>query len=81
MAWADAAVGDQALREAYAEVYDLAEWSRWFPFETARPAAPREPGRTLVHYASSTMSSSGRLSTISIVSRLTVTIRLSRSMM
>ena len=44
MTWADAVVGDQDLREAYAEVGDLAEWSPWLPFETARAVAPREPG-------------------------------------
>lgn len=37
-------VGDEALRETYAEVHDLADWSAWAPFETAIDAAPREPG-------------------------------------
>jgi hypothetical protein len=35
---------DPGLREAYAEVFDLADWSDWSPFETARRVAPREPG-------------------------------------
>jgi len=44
MSWGDVVASDQALREAYAEVHHLAEWSPWLPFETARAAAPREPG-------------------------------------
>ena len=44
MGWADEVAGDRDPREAYAEVHDLAEWSPWLPFETAREAAPREPG-------------------------------------
>jgi hypothetical protein len=42
MSWS--AVYDYTLRERYAEVRDLAEWSDWMPFEEAIPAAPREPG-------------------------------------
>jgi hypothetical protein len=42
MSWS--AVHDYVLRERYAEVHDLAEWSDWMPFEEAIPAAPREPG-------------------------------------
>jgi hypothetical protein len=44
MSWGDAVVGDRDLREVYAQVHDLAEWSPWLPFEPARAAAPREPG-------------------------------------
>ncbi len=43
MSWLDA-VHDYRLRERYAEVHALAEWSDWFPFEIAIRAAPREPG-------------------------------------
>jgi hypothetical protein len=43
MTWLDG-VHDYALRESYAEVEELAEWSPWIPFETAIRAAPREPG-------------------------------------
>jgi hypothetical protein len=43
MTWLDS-VHDYTLRESYAEVRDLAEWSPWIPFETAIRAAPREPG-------------------------------------
>lgn len=42
MSWST--VHDYALRERYAEVHDLAEWSPWMPFESAIPSAPREPG-------------------------------------
>lgn len=45
MTWGDdVVVGDDLLRLAYADVRDLAEWSPWWPFVTARSAAPREPG-------------------------------------
>jgi hypothetical protein len=44
MSWADDLVRDPALRDAYTEVGDLAEWSPWVPFETALAHAPREPG-------------------------------------
>jgi hypothetical protein len=44
MSWVSAAVRNQVVAEAYAEVHALAEWSPWMPFETARRAAPREPG-------------------------------------
>lgn len=37
-------VTDHTTREAYAEVFDLADWSDWAPFEMARVSAPREPG-------------------------------------
>ncbi|GAA1563910.1 hypothetical protein GCM10009789_16340 [Kribbella sancticallisti] len=43
MSWLDG-THDYTLRETYAEVDDLAEWSPWIPFETAIRAAPREPG-------------------------------------
>ncbi|MDX6282406.1 MAG: hypothetical protein QOH03_3477 [Kribbellaceae bacterium] len=42
MSWS--AVHDLTLRERYAEVRDLAEWSDWMPFAEAIPSAPREPG-------------------------------------
>ncbi|WP_328331636.1 hypothetical protein OHA70_11945 [Kribbella sp. NBC_00382] len=42
MSWS--AVHDFTLRERYAEVRELAEWSDWMPFEAAIPSAPREPG-------------------------------------
>lgn len=42
MSWS--AVHDVTLRERYAEVRDLAEWTDWMPFEAAIPSAPREPG-------------------------------------
>ncbi|WBQ05421.1 hypothetical protein [Kribbella sp. CA-293567] len=42
MSWS--AVHDHTLRERYAEVRELAEWSDWMPFEAAVPSAPREPG-------------------------------------
>ncbi|NEA33277.1 hypothetical protein [Streptomyces sp. SID13031] len=42
MSWS--AVHDYTLRERYAEVHDLADWSPWMPFAEAIPAAPREPG-------------------------------------
>jgi hypothetical protein len=38
------AVHDYRARETYAEVYDLAEWSPWTPFEQAIRTTPREPG-------------------------------------
>jgi hypothetical protein len=44
MAWVDDAVRDASLREAYAEVHVLADWSPWVPFETALAGAPTEPG-------------------------------------
>lgn len=43
MSWWDE-VHDYRLRESYREVYDLAEWSEWTPFEQAIGAVPREPG-------------------------------------
>lgn len=42
MSWST--VHDYKLRERYAEVHDLAEWSPWMPFASAIPSAPREPG-------------------------------------
>jgi hypothetical protein len=42
--WLDG-VREPTLRDVYAEVYDLAEWSEWLPLAAAlRGAAPREPG-------------------------------------
>jgi hypothetical protein len=42
MTWS--AVHDHTLRERYAEIRELAEWSDWMPFAEAIPSAPREPG-------------------------------------
>jgi hypothetical protein len=41
-------VRDPTLREAYAEVYGLADWSEWLPFGSAVQVAPREPGAYLL---------------------------------
>ena len=37
-------VGDPVLAQVHRDVFDLAEWSSWSPFEDARRLAPREPG-------------------------------------
>ena len=44
MSWIDGTVRDPDLRQHYAEVHHLAEWSPWVPFEEAASGAPREPG-------------------------------------
>ncbi len=44
MSWMDPGPHDAELRASYAEVRALADWSPWLSFETARVAAPREPG-------------------------------------
>ena len=44
MTWIGERVRDDVLRDAYAAVADLAEWSEWLPLATALEVAPREPG-------------------------------------
>lgn len=44
MSWISAHVRDPELRDAYAEVEDLASWSPWMPFDDAVQHSPREPG-------------------------------------
>lgn len=42
--WMHPSVVDDALRRAYGEVEELAEWSEWAPFDVGVRVAPREPG-------------------------------------
>ncbi len=44
MTWIGDRVRDVDLREAYAGVEDLAEWSDWLPYADGIDAAPRSPG-------------------------------------
>lgn len=44
MGWIGERVRDVGVRDAYAEVEDLASWSDWVPLADAAAGAPREPG-------------------------------------
>lgn len=44
MHWIGENVRDQATRDTYWEVADLASWSEWATFPACLPSAPREPG-------------------------------------
>ena len=44
MSWVPGTLRDLAARAAYLMIAELADWSRWLPFDDVRRHAPREPG-------------------------------------